>query len=668
MAYKTPGVYVEEISLFPPSVAEVATAIPAFIGYTEKAVKNGEPLFNRPTRITSLLEYRELFGADYALAVGNLSVTVDKDNGYAVSSVTLSKRFLMYETLRLFFDNGGGPCYIVSVGTYSSTIANGDDADPVNSPGLKVGLKALERYDEPTIILFPDAPLLSSEDDLFALQQAALAQCGRLQDRVGVFDLKDRPGNLATSVDNFRDKIGINNLKYGAAYTPWLLSAYPKSVAFELLSSNVKDKNNNAVDLATLTSDSDLNALVTGAAAGIADNATLKTKIGALKPNTAPTLKDGYAGLRNDVNASTDATAPAKLKALLEYVRAVAVDLPTWNGAIKGSNLKRDLNAYATGKLRGVVESLVKLEKNDSVQVQSTKTDADIDTAYGAGVYDGTGWLSSTVANIGQSAKEYNKDANNVLGARATALAIAKDLDGVFAGLDGFIGDVVQAAGTHAGMAQDQLYQRHAIVGNIVEHVKRELCRVPPSGAVAGVYAFVDSSRGVWKAPANVSLSQVVGPAEAIDDATQENLNVDTVGGKSINAIRSFTGRGTIVWGARTLAGNDNEWRYVPVRRFFNMVEESVKKSTAWAVFEPNAAPLWTKVKGMIDNYLIQKWREGALAGARPDDAFFVKVGLGQTMTAQDILEGRLIVEIGMAVVRPAEFIILRFSHMMQKS
>ena len=98
------------------------------------------------------------------------------------------------------------------------------------------------------------------------------------------------------------------------------------------------------------------------------------------------------------------------------------------------------------------------------------------------------------------------------------------------------------------------------------------------------------------------------------------------------------------------------------------MVEESVQKSTAWAVFEPNDASLWAKVKSMIDNYLIQKWRQGALAGALPDQAFFVKVGLGETMTPQDILEGRLLVEIGMAVVRPAEFIILKFMHKMQES
>jgi phage tail sheath protein FI len=191
---------------------------------------------------------------------------------------------------------------------------------------------------------------------------------------------------------------------------------------------------------------------------------------------------------------------------------------------------------------------------------------------------------------------------------------------------------------------------------------------LPPSGAIAGAYATTDKNRGVWKAPANLSLASVIEPVVKLDNAHQDLMNVDADTGKSINAVRAFAGKGTLVWGARTLAGNDNEWRYVPVRRFFNMVEESVKKSTYWAVFEPNDANTWVKVRGMIENYLIQKWREGALAGATPKDAFFVRCGLGVTMTAQDILEGRMNVEIGMAVVRPAEFIILKFSHKLQVS
>jgi phage tail sheath protein FI len=191
---------------------------------------------------------------------------------------------------------------------------------------------------------------------------------------------------------------------------------------------------------------------------------------------------------------------------------------------------------------------------------------------------------------------------------------------------------------------------------------------LPPSASVAGVYARVDNSRGVWKAPANEGLLAVSGVTCDISDQIQRNLNVDVNAGKSINAIRFFSGRGIKIWGARTLDGNSNEWRYVSVRRYFNMVEESTKKASEGFVFEPNDANTWVKVKAMIENFLINQWRSGALAGAKPEHAFYVKIGINETMTAFDILEGRMIVEIGLAVVRPAEFIILRFSHKMQES
>ena len=153
-----------------------------------------------------------------------------------------------------------------------------------------------------------------------------------------------------------------------------------------------------------------------------------------------------------------------------------------------------------------------------------------------------------------------------------------------------------------------------------------------------------------------------------ITNEQQEELNIHTEGGKSINAIRAFTGQGVMVWGARTLAGNDNEWRYINVRRFYNFVEESVKKATQQFVFEPNDANTWVRVSTMIENFLTNLWRQGALAGATPQDAFFVKVGLDVTITRDDLLNGIMNVEIGLAVTRPAEFIILRFSQKMQES
>ncbi|MGZ8525558.1 MAG: phage tail sheath family protein, partial [Chitinophagaceae bacterium] len=172
----------------------------------------------------------------------------------------------------------------------------------------------------------------------------------------------------------------------------------------------------------------------------------------------------------------------------------------------------------------------------------------------------------------------------------------------------------------------------------------------------------------VWKAPANIRLSLVKEPVSILTDKEIAELNVDPKAGKSINSIRYFTGKGTLVWGGRTLAGNDNEWRYVSVRRFFNMIEESITKATAPFVVEPNDASTWVKVKAMIENFLILQWRAGALMGIKTDQAFFVHIGLGNTMTAQDILEGKMIIEIGMATVRPAEFIILRITHQMQQA
>jgi len=228
--------------------------------------------------------------------------------------------------------------------------------------------------------------------------------------------------------------------------------------------------------------------------------------------------------------------------------------------------------------------------------------------------------------------------------------------------------DSVQIAGdaSLAGTLGELKSKNNVIYFQVINALTQQPLELPPSPAIAGIYVQVDNARGVWKAPANVNIDRVIRPTFRISDKAQENLNIDVDAGKSVNAIRTFTGRGpAIIWGARTLAGNSNEWRYVPVRRFFNFVEESVKNATIPFVFEPNDINTWLRVKAMIENFLVQQWKAGALQGTTPEEAFRVRVGLGQTMSEQDILEGRMIVEIGMAVVRPAEFIILRFEHKM---
>ena len=190
---------------------------------------------------------------------------------------------------------------------------------------------------------------------------------------------------------------------------------------------------------------------------------------------------------------------------------------------------------------------------------------------------------------------------------------------------------------------------------------------LPPSAAIAGVIAGIDHSIGSWKAPANVSLNSVSSPSLKISNSDQAGLNVDSAG-KSINAIRAFNGKGTLVWGARTLAGNSNEWRYIPVRRLFLQMESDIKRATSYAVFKPNNAVTWARLRTQVQGYLTQLWQDGALAGATEDEAFFVRVGLGETMDEQDILEGRLNITVGAAAVRPAEFVVFTFTHKLQES
>jgi len=659
--YKTPGVYVKEVSLFPPSVAEVETAIPAFIGYTERADENGTSLTNVPTRIKSLLEFRELFGG--APTPGTITVTLDNAN--SPTQVAINPQYFLYNSLRLFYDNGGGDCYIISVGDFSTTVALGDPTDPTNSPGLLVGLDALKKYDEPTIILFPDALSLASPNNLYALQQQALAQCETLQDRVCVFDLfESRAGNVNFDMDDgvteFRNAIGINSLKYGATYVPHLQTTIPYDFEFNDVALQRADAT--PVNLATISADpAPVNRLQTA----ITDRAALAAFIADPLGN-GDTLTAGYEAINSAGQTEVEERIDYMdqlAQAIIALQNTTALTDPDLQTAL--SDLVMEGAAPNFSTLEGMVRTLRQYDQDyftDTVAAPTPTDLAQVDEAdYTAGApvtYDFTG-LAPTAAADGI----YN-DTNNVGDTDNARAANARDdLRILFEAMAAEVTALHAAAETRVSDLETEVITANAIYANVVQAIQEEGSTLPPSGAIAGVYAYVDRTRGVWKAPANVSLSSVIAPTVMIDDADQESLNVDVNAGKSINAIRTFTGRGTLVWGARTLAGNDNEWRYVPVRRFFNMVEESVKKSTSWAVFEPNDAKLWTKVKGMIDNYLFEKWQEGALQGAKPDEAFFVKVGLGLTMTPQDILNGRLIVQIGMAVVRPAEFIILEFSH-----
>ena len=206
------------------------------------------------------------------------------------------------------------------------------------------------------------------------------------------------------------------------------------------------------------------------------------------------------------------------------------------------------------------------------------------------------------------------------------------------------------------------------VYGQISDHVLKDVNILPPSGGMAGIYTVNDNNSGVWHAPANVSMVGVADLSIKLSNDQQANLNVDAISGKSINAIRFFNGQGILVWGARTLDGNSQDWRYVPVRRTMTFLEQSVKAAARAYVFEPNNSNTWAAVKSMVSSFLTSIWKEGGLQGASAADAYQVEIGLGSTMTAEDLLNGFMNVTVKVAVVRPAEFIVITFQQQMAKS
>lgn len=653
LQYKTPGVYVEEIPKFPPSVAAVETAIPAFIGYTEKA-DNLSPgdLLNLPKRIASLAEYEAYYGGGATPSVTNVTL----DDGKNFKSAALGSVFYMYDSLRLFYANGGGDCYIVSVATYDSAAKTASEFT-----GDGKGLKTLEKVDEPTILVLPDNSLLTTGNDFYDVYAAALAQCNNLMDRVGLLHLKENDPKGS----DFRDKLSNANLKYGAAYTPWLTVNFPKTVNYR----QFKDAlyiGATKYNLADLTTDAAVKALIGEYEQLIVDSATVNAATTAL---AAPgkTLRDQFVALDGAYQADkTPSKAMAVVNFLFEIARKVDVLVGAGAGSATHAGFKTNLKSLITATLKSAVTTLVGYDKELTSKISGSAYAARFSSGT---VPSATEWgdtFNATVPPGVAASSVIPGSASNNTDRLEAVMPLLKPLFDVLN--NAWLSSVVAGVANLEKQKHDSLQTSYPLYKTILTGLQNANTNVPPSGAVAGIYAYVDRNRGVWKAPANVGVSGIIGPKDTFTASELDALNVDVNSGKSINAIRGFTGKGTLVYGARTLTGNDNEWRYISVRRFFNFVEESVKKATEQFVFEPNDANTWVKLQAMIENFLTTLWRQGALQGIKPEHAFYVAVGLGKTMTALDILEGRLIVEIGMAAVRPAEFIILKFSHKMAQS
>lgn len=541
--YKTPGVYIVEKNAFGNSVVEAETAIPAFIGITEKHMNGTESLLGKPWKITSMKEFTTYFGGapspEFSLSIADKTKKQDtpandeekkedkdddsskkednvdktviyqierkvKDNEQEVTKLLQVKKpenlYTLFYHMMMFFANGGSTCYVVSIGTYDDKATIGEEDNVTKNLKVVDALSALKKESEVTMVVVPEA--VNSSEQCKKIQTQMLSHCNEMMNRFAILDVRPKDEQMATQIKNFQEEIGSNYLSYGAAYHPWL-----------------------------------------------------KTSV----------LTD------NDIT-----------EGVLKWAEK--------SGSFEGFIDDKDLLEYANTLLKQV-----------------------------------------------QTGKKEDKD----LSAEEKAQA-AKDL--------------------HSALLVNWNVYRH-----IVKTVKEYLNCLPPSALMAGIYTMVDNNRGVWKAPANVSINYVNGLTETINDEMQKDLNVP-MNGKAINVIRSFPGEGIKVWGARTLDGNSNDWRYINVRRTMLFLEESVKNAARAYVFEPNDAGTWINMKCMIENFLRSVWKRGGLAGATPEDAFEVHVGLGDTMTGEDILEGIMRITVLVAISRPAEFIEITFQQQMQKS
>ena len=569
--YKTPGVYIQEPNSFPPSIVGVETAVPCFIGYTEKAVDiDNRDLKLTPRRIESMAEFVRIFGGAYTekyyLVAGDNARTYDASGApQVVANIPVTDQiwgtvrldgktpftlvevgtmnFNLYNSMRLFYANGGGACYIVSLGGYK-TPAKADFLAGVAACGAIIG---------PTMVLAPDAVELS-HDDAKDVNVQMLKMCEGTGDRMAILDVwgaDTAPAADWTSViTNFRtDMVGAGPeaMKYGAAYFPPLVTSVVSA---------------DEVDISNFVTDD-------------------TTKLNALKQALGTALAASYPP---DPTPAASGGADAA------------------NGDAAGSGAPK-LNAKGT-------------------------------TIYNTYV--------AVIAAPGAAATTTTTTARGNANANAAPAAPA----------------LTTAQLTQALVATVPSFQQLLVA------IAKTQSVLPASGAMAGLWTTNDNVRGVWNAPANTGIAMLVQPKLPITGHQQDDLNVP-VQGLAVNAIRTFQGRGTLVWGARTLDSNSNDWRYIQVRRTMIYVEQSVKQALEAMVFRPNTAQTWVTVTSMIESFLHGLWAAGGLMGASPAEAFKVQAGLGSTMTPDDVLNGIMRVQITLQMVHPAEFIELTFKQQM---
>ncbi|MDR1298686.1 MAG: phage tail sheath subtilisin-like domain-containing protein [Oscillospiraceae bacterium] len=596
--YLSPGVYVEEFDSGAVPMQGVGTSTAGFIGLAERG-----PILGKPQLVTSFADYKRTYGA------------------YLSEVKYGSARFLPY-AVEQFFQNGGSRAYIMRVapdGAEASSAKTGVLKLTAANPGewgdkLRVTVTASSKAKTQVVTVSGAELKLKNPDGFYAGDVVELYN-GKTKAYAAVKAAQDGIVTLnapCTMTDIADTSIGTPKYIRTCEIS---LSVKIDDIVENYADVSLNPETNNFVG--TRTAKSELiraEVILTGAPAAA--------------PAAPAADEKGDDKKADDKKAEKAPAAPA--------APAPGGGASIVPAELVGAGAGGIIVALTGGKEGGV-------------------------TSVGAAVYMGSD--NGPGKRSGLQAFLENSDVSimampgvTALEAQAAMIAFCENKKSIFALLDVPIdrkkpGDVADFRdiydSTYAAMYHPWLEMMDAQAGRSAYF--------PPSGAMAGIYARSDNERGVHKAPANEIVRGCTGLSSNYNEGEQDVLN--PVG---VNLIRAFPGRGIRVWGARTISSN-GLWRYLNVRRLFIYVEESIKANTNWVVFEPNSEVLWGRVRRTIEMFLATCWRDGALAGTSPSEAFFVECGR-TTMTQDDIDNGRLICNIGIAPVKPAEFVIFRIT------
>ena len=649
--YLSPGVYVEEFEIGAKPIEGVSTSTAGFLGETERGP-------TVPRLVTSWLEYQRVFG-----------------------SYLGSDKYLPY-TVQGFFDNGGKRCYvgrIVKAGDAAATAATvklaagsanaltvtaigegawGNRVAVKVSPGSLSGFRLSVYYwkSAPTALFDPDydqkanpRPTAVEFYDNLSVDEASpdyydkrvnavssLVRLGRLAgDTGGAPDAK--AGHMGTAQSGAASTITLASTASATddAYNGmqvWIVDKTGKGQV-RTISDYVGSTRVATVSAAWTTQPDSTSVYYVSSVASLAGGGDVLAQQGTAQAGAASTI-----------------TLAAGASAVNNAYNGMAVEILSGTGL----GQKRTISGYV-GSTRVATVSVAWTTQPDATSVYRI-TPALILSDYERGDTDSPGNRKGLTGfkEIDDISLVYAPNAQGVAGLPGSLITHCENLKDRFAIIDAAQGSTVSNLSPRDTneTKYGAFYYPWLKVIDPEAGVQR---LVPPGGHVAGIYARSDTERGVHKAPANEKVNGAVDLEFPITKGEQDVLNP-----RGVNVIRAFPGRGIRVWGARTLS-SDPLWKYVNVRRLFIFLEESIDEGTQWVVFEPNDIPLWARVRQTIVQFLTGVWRTGALAGATPEEAFFVKCDR-TTMTQDDIDNGRLICVIGVAPVKPAEFVIFRIA------